>query len=103
MPMPIAFFGLFAGLWKLALIGVGLAFVVWRKGFFRHPLARLLLPVVRRRIDVRAAEPPPPKRSLWSRIRSDPWSLALVLIIAATILVWVLARFTIHESMSPGG
>jgi hypothetical protein len=101
--MPIAFFGLFAGLWKLALIASGLAFVVWRKGLFRHPLFQLLLPVVRRRIDVRAAEPPRPRRGFWARVVSDRWSLALLIVVASTIVLWALARFTIHASVSPGG
>lgn len=101
--MPIAFFGLFAGLWKLALIVAGLAFVVWRNGLFRHPAVRLLSPFVRRRMDVQAAEPPPPRRGFWARVVSDRWYLALLIVALSTIVIWALARFTIHTSVSPGG
>ncbi len=101
--MPIAFFGLFAGLWKLALIGAGLAMLVWRKGLFRHPLFQLLSPFVRRRLEVRAAEPPQPRRGFWARVVADRWYLALLIVAVLTIVVWALARFTIHTSVSPGG
>ncbi len=100
--MTPAFFGLFAGLWKLALIAAGLALLVWRKGLFRHPLVRLLLPVVRRRVEVQAAEPPQPRRGFWARVVSDRWYLALLIVALSTIVIWALARYSIHTSVSPG-
>jgi hypothetical protein len=106
MPLPIAFFGLFAGLWKLAAIVLGLTLLLWRKGLWRHPLFRLLLPWARTSLATPAAgttpKAAPRRRGFWARVLSDRWYLALLIAAGSTIVLWALARFTIHQSVSPG-
>jgi hypothetical protein len=111
MPMtaPWAFIGLFAGIWKLAAVAATVAFVVWRQGWWRHPLWRFVRPWTSRVEDVRRAtadraESPPntptARRGFWARVASDRWYLLLAITMALTLLAWVLTRYTIHQSTS---
>lgn len=112
--MPWAFFGLFAGLWKLVAVGSAVALFAWHKGWWRHPLLRLLRPWATRaaRPTTRVvASPPPPspsapppaRRGLWGRILGDRWYFLLFLTAALSLLAWVVARMTIHGSIRPPG
>ncbi len=117
MSLPWAFFGLFAGLWKLIVVAAAVAIFVWKKGLWRHPLIRLLRPWVdhsqpalrpRPVAPTPASSSPataaatserPARRGFWGRVFGDRWYFLLFVTMVVCLLVWVLARMTIQDSI----
>lgn len=105
--LPWAFFGLFAGLWKLIVVGAAVAIFVWKKGWWRHPLFRLLRPWTSTRPVFRArpiepkAPPTEKRRGFWGRVFGDRWYFLLFLTMVLCLLAWVLSRITIQNSIHP--
>jgi hypothetical protein len=110
MSVSWAFIGLLSGIWKIAAVAAVAGYYVWRKGYLRHPLIRLLRPWAARATQVDAARagprsPRPVARPRWwVRALRDRWTLLLFIAVVSALLAWVLARMTIPGAVgSPGG
>jgi hypothetical protein len=93
---PWAFLGLFAGIWKLAIVTGVAATVLWRTGLWNHPLVRLLRPWTSptRSAGTVSARPPAPHS-----LRSDRIFWFFTIVAATAVAAWIVTRMTISGSV----